>query len=80
MVGIVVVSHSQDIAAGTIRLAAQMAGPDVPLEGAGGTADGGLGTDADRVAAALDAADRGDVPAVRYNDDPDHVPESTLSK
>ena len=60
MVGIVVVSHSRDIAAGTIRLAAQMAGPDVPLEGAGGTPDGGLGTDADRVAAALDAADRGD--------------------
>ena len=60
MVGIVVVSHSQDIAAGTIRLAAQMAGPDVPIEGAGGTADGGLGTDADRIAAALDAADRGE--------------------
>ncbi len=60
MVGIVVVSHSQDIASGTIELAAQMAGPDVPLEGAGGTADGGLGTDADRIAAALDAADRGD--------------------
>src|SRR6185503_1438002 len=37
-----------------------MAGPDVPLEGAGGTPDGGLGTDAARVAAALTAADRGD--------------------
>ena len=60
MVGIVVVSHSADIAAGTVRLAAQMAGPDVPLEGVGGTADGGLGTDADRIDAALDAADRGD--------------------
>jgi PTS hybrid protein len=60
VVGIVVVSHSRDIAAGTIRLAAQMAGPDVPLEGAGGTADDGLGTDAERIAAALDAADRGD--------------------
>ena len=60
MVGIVVVSHSSDIAAGTLRLAAQMAGPDVPLEGAGGTRDGGLGTDAERIAAALDAADHGD--------------------
>ena len=60
MVGIVVVSHSRDIAAGTARLAAQMAGPDVPIEPAGGTADGGLGTDAARVAAALAAADRGD--------------------
>ena len=37
-----------------------MAGPDVPFEGVGGTADGGLGTDADRIAAALDAADQGD--------------------
>ncbi|MDA0137309.1 dihydroxyacetone kinase phosphoryl donor subunit DhaM [Solirubrobacter deserti] len=60
MVGIVVVSHSADIAAGVVALAGQMAGPDVPLEGAGGTADGGLGTDADRIEAALDAAERGD--------------------
>jgi PTS hybrid protein len=59
VVGIVVVSHSRDIAAGTARLAAQMAGPDVPIETAGGTADGGLGTDAARVEAALAAADRG---------------------
>jgi phosphoenolpyruvate---glycerone phosphotransferase subunit DhaM len=60
MVGIVVVSHSRDIAAGTTRLAAQMAGPDVPIEGAGGTADGGLGTDAALVSAAIEAADRGE--------------------
>jgi PTS hybrid protein len=59
VVGIVLVSHSREIAAGTARLAAQMAGPDVPIETAGGTADGGLGTDAGRVAAALAAADRG---------------------
>jgi dihydroxyacetone kinase phosphotransfer subunit len=59
VVGIVVVSHSRDIAAGTARLAAQMAGPEVPIETAGGTADGGLGTDAARVEAALAAADRG---------------------
>jgi PTS hybrid protein len=59
VVGIVVVSHSRDIAAGTARLAAQMAGPDVPIETAGGTPDGGLGTDAARVEAALAAADRG---------------------
>jgi len=37
-----------------------MAGPDVPLESAGGAPDGGLGTDAARVSAALAAADRGD--------------------
>jgi len=60
VVGIVVVSHSSDIAAGTVALAGQMAGPEVPLEGVGGTADGGLGTDSDRIEAALDAADQGD--------------------
>src|SRR3954462_10376348 len=60
MVGIVVVSHSRDIAVGTTRLAAQMAGPDVPIEGAGGTADGGLGTDAALVPAAIGAPGDGD--------------------
>lgn len=60
MVGIVVVSHSPEIAAGIVALASQMAGPDVPLEGVGGTEDGGLGTDAGRIEAALDAADRGE--------------------
>ncbi len=60
MVGIVVVSHSRDIAVGTTALAGQMAGPDVPIEAAGGTPDGGLGTDAERVAEAIAAADRGD--------------------
>jgi dihydroxyacetone kinase phosphotransfer subunit len=60
MVGIVVVSHSHDIAVGTTRLAAQMAGPDVSIQGAGGTPDGGLGTDAALVSAAIEAADAGD--------------------
>lgn len=60
MVGIVVVSHSSEIASGTVALAGQMAGPDVRIEGAGGTPDGGLGTDADRVRAAIESADAGD--------------------
>ena len=60
MVGIVVVSHSRDIASGTAALAGQMAGPEVRIEPAGGTAEGGLGTDAERVRAAIDAADTGD--------------------
>ena len=60
MVGIVVVSHSRDIASGTVALAGQMAGPDVRIEGAGGTPDGGLGTDADRVREAIADADAGD--------------------
>jgi dihydroxyacetone kinase DhaKLM complex PTS-EIIA-like component DhaM len=41
-----------------------MAGPDVPIEAAGGTPDGGLGTDADRVRAAIISADSGDGVAV----------------
>ena len=60
MVGIVVVSHSREIASGTVALAAQMAGPDVRIEPAGGTPDGGLGTDADRVREAIASADQGD--------------------
>jgi len=64
LVGIVVVSHSAEIASGTVRLAAQMAGPDVALVPAGGTPDGGLGTDADRVRAAIAEADSGDGVAV----------------
>lgn len=59
MVGIVVVSHSSDLAEGLAALAAQMAGPDVRIEAAGGLPDGSLGTDEDRVRAAIKAADQG---------------------
>ena len=60
MVGIVIVSHSREIASGTAALAAQMAGPEVRIEAAGGGPDGGLGTDGDLVSAAIEAADQGD--------------------
>ena len=60
MVGIVVVSHSADLAQGLASLASQMAGPDVRIEPAGGLPDGGLGTDEDRVRAAIRAADQGE--------------------
>jgi phosphoenolpyruvate---glycerone phosphotransferase subunit DhaM len=60
VVGIVIVSHSADIACGTAALAAQMAGPEVRIEAAGGNPDGGLGTDGARVGAAIAAADQGD--------------------
>jgi PTS hybrid protein len=60
VVGIVVVSHSREIASGTVALAGQMAGPDVRIQAAGGTSDGGLGTDAERVRDAIAAADQGD--------------------
>ena len=59
MVGIVVVSHSSELAEGLAALAAQMAGPEVRIEPAGGLPDGGLGTDEDRVRAAIKAADQG---------------------
>jgi PTS hybrid protein len=60
MVGLVVVSHSSDLARGLAELAGQMAGPEVTIEAVGGGPDGGLGTDGDRVAAAIERADSGD--------------------
>jgi len=51
-VGLVVVSHSAGLAAGVVEVAAQMA-PDVVVVAAGGTADGGIGTDFDAVSAAV---------------------------
>jgi PTS hybrid protein len=60
VVGIVIVSHSREIASGTAALAAQMAGPEVRIEAAGGDPDGGLGTDGSLVGAAIAAADQGD--------------------
>ena len=59
LVGIVVVSHSAQIAAGTVELARQMAGDDLRIEAAGGAADGSLGTDAAAILAAIVAADAG---------------------
>jgi dihydroxyacetone kinase phosphotransfer subunit len=60
MVGLVLVSHSEDIARGLADLAAQMAGPEVAIEQAGGLPNGDLGTDDDRVRDAIRRADRGD--------------------
>src|SRR5919198_5617265 len=62
MVGIVLVSHSATLAAGVRELAAEMAGPDVRLELAGGieAPEPALGTDAVRVTEAIARADSGD--------------------
>ena len=60
MVGIVLVSHSSEIASGLAELAGQMAGDAVPIEGVGGGPEGGLGTNGDRVQEALESADAGD--------------------
>jgi phosphocarrier protein FPr len=61
VVGIVIVSHSATLAAGVRELAAEMTGPDVRIELAGGLAEeGALGTDAVRVQEAIGRADSGD--------------------
>ena len=60
MVGVVVVSHSAEIARGDVELAGQMAGDEVRLEGAGGDSQGTLGTDEGRVREAILRADAGD--------------------
>jgi phosphoenolpyruvate---glycerone phosphotransferase subunit DhaM len=60
MVGVVVVSHSAEIARGVVELAGQMAGDEVRLEGAGGDSHGTLGTDEGRVREAIRRADDGD--------------------
>jgi phosphoenolpyruvate---glycerone phosphotransferase subunit DhaM len=58
-VGLVVVSHSVRIAEGTAELAGQMAGEGVRIVAAGGLEDGTIGTDAARIAEAIQAADAG---------------------
>jgi PTS hybrid protein len=58
-VGLVVVSHSAKIAQGVVELAEQMAAA-VRIQAAGGTDDGGIGTDATLIAEAVEAADDGD--------------------
>jgi len=61
-VGIVVVSHSAEVADATVRLVTQLANlaEDGPrLLAAGGMEDGSIGTDAVRIAAALERADTG---------------------
>jgi phosphoenolpyruvate---glycerone phosphotransferase subunit DhaM len=59
VVGIVVVSHSADLAHGVADLARQMAGPDVRIEVAGGGPGGTLGTDDGLVRDAIRRANQG---------------------
>ena len=60
MVGIVVVSHSAELARGVAELASQVAGPDVRIEAAGGGPGGSLGTDDGLVRDAIRRANQGD--------------------
>ncbi|MFE3581603.1 PTS-dependent dihydroxyacetone kinase phosphotransferase subunit DhaM [Streptomyces vinaceus] len=61
VVGIVLVSHSAAVAESVAQLARGLAagGPVAAVAAAGGTPDGGLGTDADRIAAAAREVDAG---------------------
>lgn len=59
MIGLVVVSHSARAAEGICEVASEMAG-DAHIEPAGGEEDGGTGTNAERIRAAIEMADDGD--------------------
>ena len=56
MVGLVLVSHSPQIARGTAELVRQMAG-EVEVVAVGGDAGGGFGTDPERIKAAIENLD-----------------------
>ncbi|MFF0447620.1 PTS-dependent dihydroxyacetone kinase phosphotransferase subunit DhaM [Streptomyces sp. NPDC004609] len=60
-VGIVLVSHSKEVAESVAVLAAGLAGGDstAPVAAAGGTTDGGLGTSSELIAGAAAAVDQG---------------------
>jgi dihydroxyacetone kinase phosphotransfer subunit len=60
-VGIVLVSHSKDVAESVARLAAGLSGggDTAPVAAAGGTEDGGLGTSSELISAAAAEVDRG---------------------
>ena len=55
-VGIVIVSHSPKVAEGAADMVRQMVGDDVPLAWTGGDPAGGLGTNFEAIAAAIDRA------------------------
>ncbi|WP_457299854.1 PTS sugar transporter subunit IIA domain-containing protein, partial [Phyllobacterium sp. P5_D12] len=55
-VGIVIVSHSPLVAKGTADMVRQMVGDSVPLSWCGGNPEGGLGTNAAGILAAIEAA------------------------
>jgi len=52
-VGIVIVSHSKDVARGAAEMVRQMVGPEVPLAHCGGDPGGGLGTSVESIMAAV---------------------------
>jgi phosphoenolpyruvate---glycerone phosphotransferase subunit DhaM len=55
-VGIVIVSHSAEVARGTASMVEQMVGREVPLGWCGGDPGGGLGTNVEAILKAIEAA------------------------
>jgi phosphoenolpyruvate---glycerone phosphotransferase subunit DhaM len=55
-VGIVIVSHSPDVAHGAADMVRQMVGAEVPLAWCGGDPDGGLGTSVEAIVRAIESA------------------------
>ena len=55
-VGIVIVSHSPDVAKGAADMVRQMVGDGVPLAWCGGDPGGGIGTSVENIMAAIDRA------------------------
>jgi phosphoenolpyruvate---glycerone phosphotransferase subunit DhaM len=55
-VGIVIVSHSKDIAKGTADMVRQMVGSEVKVAFCGGNSEGGLGTNVPAIIEAIDEA------------------------
>ncbi|WP_158843376.1 dihydroxyacetone kinase phosphoryl donor subunit DhaM [Saccharothrix deserti] len=66
MIGLVVVSHSRQLASGVAELAGQMA-PSVAIVPSGGDGSGGLGTDYLAVGEAIAQADSGDGVVVLFD-------------
>ena len=55
-VGIVIVSHSPEVARGTTDMVRQMVGNEVPVAWCGGDPDGGLGSNVQAIQTAIEAA------------------------
>lgn len=53
MLAILIISHSDKIAEGTKEVAEQMMQAEIEIRAVGGTADGDIGTDTDRIEAAV---------------------------
>ncbi|MGI9452292.1 MAG: dihydroxyacetone kinase phosphoryl donor subunit DhaM [Geminicoccaceae bacterium] len=54
IVGIVIVSHSAEVAKGAAQMVRQMVGDEVPCSFTGGNPDGGLGTDVGMIKEAIE--------------------------